>query len=556
MFRWFNNMSLKRKLYSIFGIIIISTIVGIIIGQITFARVQVGGVVYSAIEKNMQLANDIVKIRANLGIIWAHLTTMILEESREKRQEHHDAIKELTNRIDELFDMIEKSNPPAEVMTHLKKARELCIAFRDTSDKEIIPLIYAGKIADAKAIAMGIQAERYNEFLVETKEAVDKVRAQVSQMVEKIKKESIILRWAYIIGGVVFILFLLSLAQFFSSTIVTPVVSVARASKAMADGKFETVDIKALGKDEVGKMVESFAEMSTRIGKMISSIKGDVMKLLATSEKLSATAEKLTTGARQQASQTEQVATAMTEMSQTIIDVAKNSAQAADAAKDSSSIASKGRDSVERTVKGMLSIAETVKSAALTIEELRRSSNEIGNIIMVIDDIADQTNLLALNAAIEAARAGEQGRGFAVVADEVRKLAERTGKATKEIAGMIKKIQAETEKSVKGMEIGKTEVEQGVRLAEEARESLNLIVQTANMGADMIQRIATAAEEQSTVSEQVSASTERIAEISKKTEELTNQVREASEELTKLAYELRDIISWFKVNGGKMGGYN
>lgn len=556
MFRWFNNMSLKRKLYSIFGIIIISTIVGIIIGQITFARVQVGGVVYSAIEKNMQLANDIVKIRANLGIIWAHLTTMILEESREKRQEHHDVIKELTNRIDELFDMIEKSNPPAEVMTHLKKARELCIAFRDTSDKEIIPLIYAGKIADAKAIAMGIQAERYNEFLVETKEAVDKVRAQVSQMVEKIKKESIILRWAYIIGGVVFILFLLSLAQFFSSTIVTPVVSVARASKAMADGKFETVDIKALGKDEVGKMVESFAEMSTRIGKMISSIKGDVMKLLATSEKLSATAEKLTTGARQQASQTEQVATAMTEMSQTIIDVAKNSAQAADAAKDSSSIASKGRDSVERTVKGMLSIAETVKSAALTIEELRRSSNEIGNIIMVIDDIADQTNLLALNAAIEAARAGEQGRGFAVVADEVRKLAERTGKATKEIAGMIKKIQAETEKSVKGMEIGKTEVEQGVRLAEEARESLNLIVQTANMGADMIQRIATAAEEQSTVSEQVSASTERIAEISKKTEELTNQVREASEELTKLAYELRDIISWFKVNGGKMGGYN
>ncbi len=556
MFKWFNDMSLKRKLYHIFGVMMVATIGGIIIGQITFARVQVGGKVYAAIEKNMQIADDLAKIRVNLTLVRTRLVTMLLEDSREKREEHHDVIKGLTNRTDELFDGVEKTNLSAEVMAPVKKARELWSAFRDTRDKELIPLIYAGKIADAKALTTGVQAERYNGFLEQTREAVDKVRAEVPEMVQKMKNESRILKWAYIVGGAVFITFLAGVALFLSSTIVTPVVSVVKASKAMADGKFGTVDIKTMGRDEIGEMVESFTEMSARIGKVVSSIKGGIMNLSSASEELSATAEDLSRGAREQASQTEQAATAMTEMSQTIMDVAKNAGQAAEASKDASSIAIKGKDSVEKTVKGMLSIAETVKAAALTIEELGRSSNEIGNIIRVIDDIADQTNLLALNAAIEAARAGEQGRGFAVVADEVRKLAERTGKATKEIAVMIKKIQADTEKSVKGMEAGKTEVEQGVRLAEEAKGSLNLIVQASDKGADMIQRIATAAEQQSAASEQVSASTERIAGISKKAEESTNQIRQASGELAKLASELRSITSWFKVNGSEKGVYN
>ena len=188
-----------------------------------------------------------------------------------------------------------------------------------------------------------------------------------------------------------------------------------------------------------------------------------------------------------------------------------------------------------------------VNKSAETVKELGKSSDQIGEIIGVIDDIADQTNLLALNAAIEAARAGEQGRGFAVVADEVRKLAERTTKATKEIAGMIKKIQADTTGAVQSMEEGTQEVERGIELADKAGMSLKEIVGVSQKVTDMVTQIAAASEEQSSASEQISKNVEGISKVTGETAQGTQQIARAAEDLNRLTENLQKLIGQFKL---------
>jgi len=242
-------------------------------------------------------------------------------------------------------------------------------------------------------------------------------------------------------------------------------------------------------------------------------------------------------------------------MSATVIEVAKNSQGASEASDDTQQIAVQGGDVVKRAVDGMMAVADTVRESAATVEALGKSSDEIGAIISVINDIADQTNLLALNAAIEAARAGEQGRGFAVVADEVRKLAEKTTKATKEIADMIKTIQGDTKGAMSSMHEGTKQVEEGVQLASEAGESLQQIVSSVDRVTDMVRQIATAAEEQSATTEEISTNITSIATVTTENADGVKQVSAASDDLAKIAEELKDIVSRFKLRGGSNSAF-
>jgi methyl-accepting chemotaxis protein len=312
-------------------------------------------------------------------------------------------------------------------------------------------------------------------------------------------------------------------------------------------------DIAIASQDEIGSAGKALNQMKNNLREMIQSIASTAEHVASASEEISSSATQQAQGAETQKDQTTQVATAMQEMSATVLQVSDNSNKAADASRQAAETARKGGVIVDDTLAKMQVIAASVSSTARKMEELGKSSDQIGHIIGVIDDIADQTNLLALNAAIEAARAGEQGRGFAVVADEVRKLAERTTTATKEIAQMIKSIQDETKSAVFAMESGTKQVEEGVTSTAQAGNSLKEIIQMAEQVGEMITHIATAATEQSSASEQVNGNMDQIAKLVKESAVGAQQSAKACQDLSGLALDLQKLVGNFKLGDSGSG---
>ncbi|WP_447968325.1 methyl-accepting chemotaxis protein [Nitrospira sp. M1] len=295
---------------------------------------------------------------------------------------------------------------------------------------------------------------------------------------------------------------------------------------------------------QIGQALNGFLDHLNHIMKQFNQV---VQAVATSSEKLSVNGHEVALASREQTSQATQVATAVDEMSATACEMARNAQVLAGTAQEVNHSAVKGGEIVANSINGMETVTTTMQASADQINALGKRSQEIGEIIRVIEDIADQTNLLALNAAIEAARAGEQGRGFAVVADEVRKLAERTGKATKEIAGVIETVQVGTQEAVQSMEAGTTEAQNGMLLAREAGQRLNEIVEGVQRVADMIHQIAGSTEEQSLVSDQIAQNIQAVASLSQQNENSVGEVAAATGDIARMASELQASIRHFRL---------
>lgn len=318
-------------------------------------------------------------------------------------------------------------------------------------------------------------------------------------------------------------------------------------SDVISNGDLSGKDVEIRSEDELGMLARSLNRMKKSLSDMIGSIANTSGQVASSSEELSVTVQQITRRVNEQADRAAQVATSATEMSQTVIDIAKSASNIATSAKDTVRIAGEGSGIVNKTVDEVQEIAEIVKESSKMLSNLGERSRQIGEIVTVINDIADQTNLLALNAAIEAARAGEQGRGFAVVADEVKKLAERTSKATKEIGTMIVAVQNETGRAVSFMNESLKRVESGVDLSTQAGESLHKIVDSVNGLQSMVDQIASATEQMSSVSGQISDYIEVIANISKETSSSSGEIANASEDLSRLSVDLKEMTHRFRL---------
>ncbi|MDD5286581.1 MAG: methyl-accepting chemotaxis protein [Desulfuromonadaceae bacterium] len=319
-----------------------------------------------------------------------------------------------------------------------------------------------------------------------------------------------------------------------------------KASDAMAHGDLSQ-RVRLTTRDEFGVIGQSFDAMADSFAKAIQKVAESATQVSVAASQVNSTAERIATGAEEVVAQTTTVATAGEEMSATSGDIAQNCQMASEGAQRASQSASNGAEVVERTVAVMSQIAERVQESAKTVESLGARSDQIGAIIGTIEDIADQTNLLALNAAIEAARAGEQGRGFAVVADEVRALAERTTRATKEIGEMIKAIQRETKGAVAAMEQGVQQVEAGTEEAAKSGDALRDILEQVNAVAMQVNQIATAAEEQTATTSEISSNMHQITEVVMQTSKGAQESATAAAMLNGNAEELQRLVRQFKL---------
>jgi methyl-accepting chemotaxis protein len=537
------NLSIKMRLFAGFGTVMLLTglLAVIAMFSIRSANGDIDRIVDDRWPKTVQ-ANEIID---NTNVVARAIRNAIIIEDSQMMQQELDRIPEATKIVTENIYKLEttvSSDKGKQLLSDLKSKRS---AYQEDLLKTL-QLIKEGKKKEAGVYIVKTLRKTQNAYFSTT---TDLIKYQ-SQLMEQAGKEAA--NKAKQTQTLILVLILVATILSAGGSLVivrsitVPLSEGVTVANRLAAGDL-TASIKIRSNDEIGTLMTAMDNMVTSLRDLISKIKYAAENMASGSEQLSASAEEISRGMDSQASRSSQIATATEEMSQTVVDVAKNtsnifqvSTQAFDQAKD-------GEGVVKRSVNEVQTIASTVSESAQVMQRLGDSSKRIGNIVGVINDIADQTNLLALNAAIEAARAGEQGRGFAVVADEVRKLAERTTQATSQINKMISSIQSEVEHAEVTMNSTTSRVESGVEFSRKAGDSLGSIVHSVNNLQSMVQQIASATEEMSTVSETISSDIQGIAAGSKEISASSGQIAQASSNLAKLATGLQSVVRQFKV---------
>ncbi|WEK10618.1 MAG: methyl-accepting chemotaxis protein [Candidatus Pseudomonas colombiensis] len=308
-----------------------------------------------------------------------------------------------------------------------------------------------------------------------------------------------------------------------------------------------TQDVRVTRRDELGVLQQGIARMGVTLRELISGIRDGVTQIASAAEELSAVTEETSAGVNSQKVETDQVATAMHEMTATVQEVARNAAEASQAAAAADGEARQGDKVVAEAIAQIERLATEVVRSTDAMTVLQQESDKIGSVMDVIKAVAEQTNLLALNAAIEAARAGEAGRGFAVVADEVRALAQRTQKSTEEIEGLVAGLQNGTQQVANVMNNSRNLTESSVELTRRAGTSLENITRTVSDIQSMNQQIAAAAEQQSAVAEEISRSIINVRDVSEQTAAASDETAASSVELARLGNQLQMMVSHFRV---------
>ncbi|MCK5386544.1 MAG: methyl-accepting chemotaxis protein [Gammaproteobacteria bacterium] len=388
---------------------------------------------------------------------------------------------------------------------------------------------------------------------------IAKIKRNLSILVEKqrhlIESESQSLL-SFVSGTKVFVYTMLvvgmalgfGLAWAVSFMITCPLSNAVNAMKDISEGEGDlTLRLNVSGTDEIGQLAESFNGFISKMQGLIREVTSSTSQLSAAAEEMSMITDETRTGVQRQQSETALVATAVNEMSSTVHEVASSAETAASAASQADSQSEQGKQVVSSTVSSIRTLASEVETAATVISQLEKDSESIGSVLEVIRGIAEQTNLLALNAAIEAARAGEQGRGFAVVADEVRSLASRTQESTREIQEMIERLQKGSRDAVKAMQSGQEQAHQTVEQASQAETALDEISTAVAQINEMNAHIAEASRQQGEVVEEINKNIVNITQVADASANGADQLSTASQEMANLAVNLESQVSHFKI---------
>ncbi|MEE4228435.1 methyl-accepting chemotaxis protein [Pseudomonas viridiflava] len=544
---WFYNAKLSTKLFISFALCALITLVVGIIGsqgigdlsnslKLTFSNNLVSVAKTSetkanAIAQNRDLYRLLSAVAANAPQAAKDQVVASLRENRAQAEKAYAAYRTTPLEDDERAagDLMDKDWP----------------AYQAAIDRAV-SVALAGDVGAARTLVDGEVRDIYLKVMNELNIMVDSNARQTGEgAVAAGKTESAAKLNLYVGIGVAFLAaFLLGL--FISRVISRPIASALVNAQRIAGGDL-TQPIVSLHRDEAGLMLSALGDMQNSLKNTIGQISSAADQLASAAEELNAVTEESSRGLTRQNDEIQLAATAVTEMTAAVEEVARNAISTSDASKLTSTEAATGRDQAREAVNAINTVSTEISSSTAMVEELAGRVREIGQVLDVIRGIAEQTNLLALNAAIEAARAGEQGRGFAVVADEVRALAARTQASTGEIEAMIGSVQSSADQAVRAMGNSRTLASNTQSLAQATGQSLERIAQSIAEINDRNMLIATASEEQSHVAREVDRNLINIQDLSTQTAAGANQTSASSQELSRLAISFNNLVGKFKV---------
>ncbi|GAB7533683.1 methyl-accepting chemotaxis protein [Pseudomonas sp. 3A(2025)] len=409
-----------------------------------------------------------------------------------------------------------------------------------------LSLVNAGDLNGARALVDGEVLQAFTRITDELTIMVDSNNRQAGEGAADAEEQETVAKRNLYIGIVVAFLAAFGLGMFISRLISGPIAAAVTSAQRVAGGDL-TQPIVSTRRDEAGQLLTALGNMQSGLKTTIQQIASAADQLASAAEELNAVTEESSRGLTRQNDEIQQAATAVNEMTAAVEEVARNAISTSDASKATSAEAASGRDQARDAVKAIDTVSAEISSSTTQVEELAGQVREIGKVLDVIRGIAEQTNLLALNAAIEAARAGEQGRGFAVVADEVRALAARTQASTGEIEAMIGSVQSSADQAVRAMGNSRSLASNTQSLAQATGQSLERIAQSIAQINERNMLIATASEEQAHVAREVDRNLVNIQDLSTQTAAGAHQTSASSQELSRLAVSFNGLVSKFRL---------
>jgi|AntRauTorckE6833_2_1112554.scaffolds.fasta_scaffold02801_2 methyl-accepting chemotaxis protein len=542
-------MTIAQRLYLGFGLvlalILVITLVGVVkVGSIDATLTQVNDV-------DTRKQRHAINFRGSVHDRAIAIRDAVLVTAADDRQEFLQQIEELdafyqesAQRMDRLFSRAEDTTQTErDLLSEIKSIEEQTVRLTE----QTLNLLEQGELAAARSLVLQEVSPAYTRWLADVNAFIDYQEEEIQQQVNFVRSETggfqtlmlIVAAVSLVIGVLVSVRLVSSLTRTIGGE---PEVA-ARLIRRVASGDL-TLDIRTRHPDSI---MGAVASMTSQLSEIIKGVTTTADTLAQSAGQMSETARRNQDLVESQREQTDQGAAAINQMSATVQEVAGHTADAANLAQTADEETISGGEEVKRTLTSIDELARQIEQAGEVIDQLSVDSTEIGTVLEVIETIAEQTNLLALNAAIEAARAGEHGRGFAVVADEVRALASRTQESTRDIQQRIEKMQSSARGAVEVMEKGRVKAAESVEQARRAGTSLEVIQRSVTDINDMNAQIASAAEEQSAVAEEINRNFSSITEASLEAATGMQQNVAASQELSQLACRLQDSVKQFKV---------
>ncbi|PNG29929.1 chemotaxis protein [Pseudomonas protegens] len=542
----FSNLSISQKLYAGFGVVLLILLLLVLAALRGFdqisSSVKSNIHSYEVLSQSDALLRSLINVETGMrGYALTGRDSFLepLEQGEKAFADYYARIKSSTS-----------DNPEQQArLERLKALHDQWLRDDVQGNLDLRRAINAGS-QPATAMAEQISAGRdkakmdaMRQLTSELRDAEKSLQDARSQAMDDAKASALAI---LIGGGLLAAVLAMLVAWSLSSNLVGRIRQAVDVAKAIAAGRLDS-SISATGRDEVSNLLQAFAAMQERLRSMISQIKQGADQLVSASQSISSASLQLSASAQEQSHSASSMAATVEELTVSINHVADNAGDAHALSSESGRQSEEGGSVIQDTLGSMRLIAETVQASATQIGELGQHAEQISSIVSVIKGIAEQTNLLALNAAIEAARAGEQGRGFAVVADEVRLLAQRTANSTQEITEMVGKIQLGTREAVSSMDVGVNQVKNGVELAQQAGEAIVNIRTSSGNVVRVVDQISLALREQTAASQDVARNVERIAQMSQQNSQAVEETTETARSLQQLAQNLEQQVSVFRL---------